>query len=78
MATRVVVTCSTCGGELPLLPAFRPGEGYRLWHGSACVRCGRAFCVRCLETADAASCPACDGPTQPASLDVLRRARVVV
>ncbi len=77
MATRVVVTCSSCGEELPLLPAFRTGDAYRLWHGSACLTCGRAYCVRCVDPGDAAPCPVCGEPTRSASLDVLRDAGIV-
>lgn len=76
MATRVVVTCSSCSRELPLLPAFAPGEEYRLWHGNVCTACARAYCSDCLPGGQA-PCPRCGAPTQPAQLDVLRRAGVV-
>ncbi|GEM_PF-5433759 len=77
MATRVVVSCSSCTKELPLLPAFSAGGEFRLWHGSVCTSCARVYCSECLPTAGSPPCPSCGRPTEPAQLDALRRAGVI-
>lgn len=78
MATRTVVTCSSCSRELPLLPAFSPGEEFRLWLGNVCLACGRSYCSACISADGPTPCPSCGEPTQAAQLDSLRRAGVVV
>ncbi len=78
MEPRVVVTCSSCSKELPLLPAFAPGGEFRLWLGNVCVACGRAYCSECISVEGPAPCPSCGEPTQAAQLDSLRRAGLVV
>jgi len=77
MATRVIVTCSSCARELPLLPAFSPGEAFQLFLGNVCLACGRAFCSECISVTGPSPCPTCGEPTQAAQLDSLRRAGIV-
>jgi hypothetical protein len=77
MGTRVVVTCSVCGSELGLLPAFGAGEEFQRWLGSACASCGRAYCAECVPVGGSAPCPGCGGPTQEATLGALREAGVL-
>jgi DNA-directed RNA polymerase subunit RPC12/RpoP len=77
MAIRVIVTCSTCSKELPLLPAFSPGEEFQLWLGNVCLACGRAYCSECISVTGPTPCPTCGGPTEAAQLDTLRRAGIV-
>jgi hypothetical protein len=77
MGTRVVVTCSSCGKELPLLPAFMPGEEFRQWFGNVCGACGRTFCSECIPVGGPTPCPTCGEPTEAAQLGSLREAGVV-
>ena len=77
MASRVIVTCSSCTRELPLLPGFSAGDEFRLWHGNVCLDCGRTYCAECISIAGPTPCPACGEPTEAAQVDALRRAGIV-
>ena len=78
MGTRVVVRCSVCGKELPLLPAFIPGAEFRQWYGNACTTCGRVYCPECIAVGRPTRCAACGEPTKGTALPILREAGVLV
>jgi hypothetical protein len=79
MGTRVVVTCSRCGAELPLLPAFGSGADLQQWLGSVCPACGKVYCATCCSACaeGPAECPSCGTPTVAARSAALHEAGVL-